>query len=66
MRVRVGVGKSESIRKKEAKNEQNTAGSASREARRQSLSFLLLCCLSFPSPPILEKNGQGGLDLQFF
>lgn len=22
--------------------------------------------LSFPSPPILEKNGQGALDLQFF
>lgn len=46
------MGENESIRQREAKNEQNTAGSGSREARRQPLSFLLLCCLSFPLFPL--------------
>lgn len=48
----VGMGESESIRQRVAKNEQNTASSASREARCQPPSFLLFCCLSFPLFPL--------------
>lgn len=51
--VRVGVGESESIGQRVAKNEQNTASSASREARCQPRPFsssAVSPSLSFPSP----------------